>query len=136
VRISFFLADVLTPLEELTRLLSDKSRRIFVAEDSVDLRVNDSRNCVYVLQLPESALGAAGGRIGGIGERKLVKLYCFRSENRKWIKVYETDNDEKLGRLELPYNAAGLSVTLPDGSEKVVSGVVDERLVQSYNETI
>jgi hypothetical protein len=136
VRISFFLADVLTPLEELTRLLSDKSRRIFVAEDSVDLRVNDSRNCVYVLQLRESALGAAGGRIGGIGERKLVKLYCFRSENREWIKVYETDNDEKLGRLELPYNAAGLSVTLPDGSEKVVSGVVDERLVQSYNETI
>jgi hypothetical protein len=126
----------LIPLEELARLLSEKSRRIFVAEDPIDLRVNDGRNCVYVLQLPESAPGAVGGRIGGIGERKLVKLYCFRLENRKWVKVYETDNDEKLGRLDLPYHATGLTVTLPDGAEKVVSGVVDEQFVQSYNETI
>lgn len=127
---------VLTPLEELTRLLSEKGRRIFVAEGQIDLRVSDGRNCVYALQLPESAPGAAGGRIGGIGERKLVKLYCFRLENGKWVKVYETENDERLERFELPYHAAGLTVTLPDGSEKVVSGVVDEQFVQSYNETV
>jgi len=35
----------------------------------------------------------------------------------------------------LPYHAAGLSVVLPDGSEKVVSGVVDEEFIRTYNET-
>ncbi len=126
----------MTPLEELAQLASEKSRRIFVAERSIDLRENEGRNCVYVLQLPTSAPGAAGGRIGGIGERRIQKLYCFRLENGKWIKVYETDDLGKLDRFELPYHAAGLSIVLPDGSEKVVSGVVDEEFIRQYNETI
>jgi hypothetical protein len=126
----------LTSLEELARLLSEKSRRIFVAENPIDLRVSDGGNCVYVLQLPENVAGAAGGRIGGIGERRIVKLYCYRQGDGNWIKVYETDDDEILGQLELPYSAAGLTAILPDGSEKVVTGLVDQQLVQSYNQTI
>ncbi len=114
----------------------DKSRRIFVTENRIDLRANEGRNCVYVLQLPTSALGAAGGRIGGIGERRIQKISCFRQENGKWIKAYEIENPEKLEKFELPYHAAGLSVVLPDGSEKVVSGVVDQEFVQRYNEAI
>ena len=128
-------AVALTPLEELTQLASEKSRRIFVAESNIDLHENLGRNCVYVLQLPTSAPGAAGGRIGGIGERKVEKLYCFRQEDGKWIKVYETNDQGKLERFELPYHAAGLSVVLPDGSENVVSGVVDTEFIRMYNET-
>jgi len=128
-------AIALTPLEELTQLVSEKSRRIFVAESNIDLRESQGRNCVYVLQLPTSAPGAAGGRIGGIGERKVEKLYCFRQEDGKWIKAYETNDPGKLERFELPYHAAGLSVVLPDGSEKVVSGVVDTEFIRMYNET-
>lgn len=100
----------------------------------VDLRSVEGKNCVYVLQLPTSAPGAAGGRIGGIGERRIQKLYCFRLEDRKWIKMYETENGEKLEKFELPYHAAGLTVTLPDGTAKVVSGIIDEEFVQKYNE--
>lgn len=124
------------PLEELAQLASDKSRRIFVGERSINIRENDGRNCVYVLQLPTTAPGATGGRIGGIGERRIQKLYCFRLENGKWIKVYETEDLGKLERFGLPYHAAGLSIVLPDGSEKVVSGVVDEEFIRQYNETI
>ena len=120
----------------MTQLAGEKSRRIFVAESQVDLRENQGKNCVYVLQLPTSAPGAAGGRIGGIGERRVEKLYCFRLENGKWIKVYETDDSAKLGKFELPYHAAGLSITLPDGSQRVVSGVVDEEFIRMYNETV
>jgi len=126
----------LTPLDELTKLASEKSRRIFVAESPIDLRESEGKNCVYVLQLPSSALGAAGGRVGGVGERRIEKLMCFRKENGKWIKAYETDRPEKLERFELPYHAAGLGVTLPDGSERVVSGVVDEEFIQKYDGTI
>lgn len=126
----------MTPLEELTKLASEKGRRIFVAESPIDLRESEGENCVYVLQLPSSALGAAGGRVGGVGERRIEKLMCFRKENGKWIKAYETGQPEKLERFELPYHAAGLGVTLADGSERVVSGVVDEEFIQRYNETV
>lgn len=120
----------------MAQLAGEKSRRIFVAESQIDLRESTGKNCVYVLQLPATALGAAGGRIGGVGERRVEKLYCFRLEGGKWIKVYETDDTAKLERFELPYHAAGLSVVLPNGSEKVVSGVVDEEFIRMYNETI
>ena len=126
----------MTPLEELTQLASEKSRRIFVAESPIDLRDTEGRNCVCVLQLPVSAESAAGGRIGGIGERRISKLYCFRQENGKWMKIYETEDLEKLERFELPYHAAGMSVILPDSTERVVSGVVDQELIQRYSETI
>lgn len=126
----------MNPLEELAQLASEKRRRVFVSESPIDLRTSEGKNCVYVLQLPESAPGAAGGRVGGIGERKIQKLHCFRQENSKWIKVYETENPEKLEKFELPYHAAGLAVILPDGTERVVSGVVDEEFVQRCNETI
>lgn len=126
----------MTALEELMQLASEKSRRIFVAERPIDLRVTQGKNCVYVLQLPVSAPGSAGGRVGGIGERKIQKLYCFRQENGNWFKIYETESLDKLERFELPYHAAGLTVTLADGTEKVVSGVVDVDFIQKYNETV
>ena len=121
-------------MEELTQLLAEKSRRIIVAQEPIDLRSSEGTNCVYVLQLPTGAPGAAGGRIGGIGERRIQKLYCFRLKNGKWMKIYETEDEEKLEKFELPYHAAGLTVILPDGAERVVSGVVDEEFVQKYDE--
>ena len=126
----------MTPLEELAQLVSEKKRRIFVAENPIDLRTDNQGNCVYVLELPVSSPGAAGGRVGGIGERRLQKLYCFHARNGRWIKIYETEDSEKLERFDLPYHAAGLSIILPDGSTRVVSGVVDQEFVQKYNETV
>jgi len=126
----------MTPLEELTQLVSEKSRRLFVAENPIDLGLRDGENCVYILELPGTAPGAAGGRVGGIGERKIQKAYCFRQAAGRWLKVYETESPDKLERLNLPYHAAGLSVRLPDQSEKVVSGVADPELVGEYNQTV
>ena len=125
----------MTPLEEVAQLAGERSRRVFVAEDSIDLSRNDGRNCVYILELPGAAPGAAGGRIGGLGERRVQKVFCFRKENGKWLKVYETDVADKVEKFDLPYHAAGLDVVLPDGSKRVVSGVVDPELVRAYDET-
>lgn len=125
----------LTPLEELAQLAGERSRRIFVAEDTIDLTKNEGKNCVYILELPGAAPGASGGRVGGIGERRIQKALCFRQESNRWIKVYETDFVEKLDKFDLPYHAAGLDVVLPDGSKRVVSGVIDPELVNTYNET-
>jgi hypothetical protein len=124
-----------TPLEELAQFVREGGRRIFVAEQTVDLSKNDGTNGVYVLELPSDSPGAAGGRVGGVGERRLRKVHCYRLQDEKWIKAYETNDPERLQRYELPYHAAGLSIVLPDGTEKVVSGVVDEEFIRAYNES-
>lgn len=126
----------MSPLEELAQLASERARRLFVAENPIDLSMKDGENCIYILELPTSAPGAAGGRVGGIGERKLQKASCFRQTAGKWLKIYETDSEDKLERFSLPYHAAGLSVRLPDQSERVVSGVVDAELIREYNEIV
>ena len=124
----------MTPLDELVALLNEKRRRIFVAEQAIEFNDVHGENCVYVLELPEASPGVAGGRIGGFGERTVVKLLCFRQHDGKWIKPFESDDHERLGRLELPYHATGLSVKMPDGRERVVSGVVDQEFIRRYNE--
>ena len=123
----------MTPLEELTRLVTEPSRRIFVAEKPLDLRSAEGENCVYTLQLPVSAQGAAGGRIGGVGERRIQKVYCFQLKNGNWLKKLETESPDQIERFELPYQAAGLSITLPDSTERTVTGLIDEKLVQGYD---
>lgn len=124
----------MTPIEELAALLAEKGRRIMVAENPVDLRSLSGPNFVYVLQLPEGSL-AAGGRAGGFGERKVEKLYAFHYENGGCRKLFEIDTPEKLERFELPYHASGTPVILPDGSERIVSGVIDPEFVESYKRT-
>jgi len=52
------------------------------------------------------------------------------------MKLYETESTEKLEPFNLPYHAAGLSVRLPDRSEKAVSGVVDPELIGEYNQLV
>ena len=117
----------------MIRLIQGKNRVIFVAKKSIDLSSTEGENCVYVLQLPLTA-GVAGGRVGGFGERRMERVHCFRQENGKWVKVMESADMGKLSLFELPYHASGLSIVLPDGTQTVVSGVVDEALVEQYGQ--
>lgn len=125
----------LSALEELSRLITEKGRRIVVAKSPIDLESLQESNSIYILQLPDDS-HSAGGRIGGFGERRILKVYYFHYENGKCQKVYETEDEEKIAQFELPYHAAGLPVVLPDGTTKVVSGVVDRELVDSYNQIV
>jgi hypothetical protein len=123
----------MTPLDELAKLISEKGRKILVAENPVDLRTLHGENSVFILQLPEGST-AAGGRAGGFGERRLSKLYCFHYAEGAVRKLYEVDSPEKLERFDLPYHAASTPVILPDGSETVISGVIDPEFVESYKQ--
>jgi hypothetical protein len=125
----------MSALDELARLLAEKGRRIFVADNPIDLTSLEGTRSIYVLQLLEDS-HSAGGRVGGFGERRIEKLYYFHLEGAHCRKVYETEDSRRLGRFELPYHAAGLQVVLPDGSTRVVSGVVDSELVSSYSQVI
>jgi len=125
----------MTPLEELTLLISEKGRKILVAENPVDLQKLQGGNSVYILQLPEGSM-AAGGRAGGFGERRLEKLYAFHYEDGACFKLFEVDSPEKLDKFDLPYHAAGTPVIMPDGSERVMSGVIDPDFVESYKHVV
>ncbi len=125
----------MTPLEELAGLLSEKSRRIFVAENDVNLKSLHGENSIFVLQLPEGSL-AAGGRAGGFGERRVEKLYAFHYANGACRKLFEVNTPDKLEKYELPYHASGTPVILPDGSERIVSGVIDPEFVESYKRIV
>src|SRR5438093_12401883 len=123
----------MTPLDELAKLISEKGRKILVAENPVDLRSLQGENSVFILQLPEGS-SAAGGRAGGFGERRLSKLYCFHYSQGACRKLYEVDSAEKLERFDLPYHAAGTPDILPDGSEHVIWGVIAPAVVESYKQ--
>jgi hypothetical protein len=123
-------------LDELAHLLGEKGRRILVAENPVDLKVLGGKNSIFVLQLPEGGSLAAGGRAGGFGVRKIEKLYAFHYEDGAVRKLFEVDSPEKLESFELPYHAAGTPIIMPDGSERVISGVIDPEFVANYKQVI
>ena len=126
----------MTDLDELTQLARDGGRRIFVSQSPINLSAKLEANRIHVLELPVEGRSSAGGRIGGIGARRIERLRCFQLESNACRKICEIEDAEKLEGLELPYSATGMSLILPDGTEKVVTGVVDSELVEQYNAII
>jgi hypothetical protein len=122
-----------TPLgaDEFIALIESKGRRVFVTEELIDLGKLDQPNEIYVLQMPDAST-AAGGRGGGFGERRVVKVYHFSCGRGECKKMAELEDVEKIERLDLPYHATAFPILLPGGKEKLVSGVADRELVASY----
>src|SRR5438094_10635714 len=99
----------MSPLEELALLISEKGRRILVAQSPVDLKTLQGENSVYILQLPEDS-HAAGGRAGGFGERRVEKIYCFHYKNGACRNLLDVELPQNLDRVVLLHNAAGTQV--------------------------
>ena len=72
--------------EEFIALIESMGRRVFVTEDIIDLGKLDKSNEIYVLQML-SASTAAGGRGGGMGDRKVVKVYHYSCGSGECKKV-------------------------------------------------
>lgn len=124
----------MTPLEELTTLIKEKASirsALVVSETDILLHSPKERNEVYILELSSSS--AAGGRVGGFGQRSIQKVYAFILENGVWMKTVETSDHSSLAGFEPPYQGAAMPIQLQDGSETIVAGVVDLELVKEYN---
>jgi hypothetical protein len=122
-------------LSEFLDLLSSKGRRVYVAVKPIDLRTPEAANDIYVLQLPDGST-AAGGRGGGFGERRIVKVYHFESGPGGMRKVSEVEDDERLDALDLPYHATAMPILDLQGNEKLVSGVIDPPFAESYRRAL
>jgi hypothetical protein len=88
-----------------------------------------------VLQLPDGST-AAGGRGGGFGERRIVRLYHFECREGTYTKVAEVEDGGKLDSLDLPYHATAMPILDTEGKERLVSGVVDPSFVDSYRQVL
>ena len=118
-------------VDEFIALIESMGRRVFVTDELIDLRRLDQSNEIYVLQML-SASTAAGGRGGGMGDRRVVKVYHYSCGQGECKKVGEVEDEAKIESLDLPYHATAFPILLPDGKEKLVSGVADKELVASY----
>jgi hypothetical protein len=117
--------------DEFIALIESKGRRVFVTDELVDLGKLGQPNEIYVLQMPDAST-AAGGRGGGFGERRVVKVFHFSCGQGECKKVGEFEEAEKIESLDLPYHATAFPILLPGGKEKLVSGVADRELTASY----
>ncbi|HEV2389419.1 MAG TPA: hypothetical protein VGS04_01725, partial [Nitrososphaerales archaeon] len=63
---------------------------------------------------------------------RVVKVYHYTCGQGECKKVGETEDAEKIESLDLPYHATAFPILLPDGKEKLVSGVADKALADSY----
>lgn len=117
--------------DEFIALIESKVRRVFVTDDLIDLGKLDQPNEIYVLEMPDGST-AAGGRGGGFGERRVIKVYHFSCGQGECKKVAEFEDAEKIESLDLPYHATAFPILLPGGREKLVSGVADKELASSY----
>jgi hypothetical protein len=115
--------------------LDSKVRCVVVAKRPVDLRRLGDENTFFVLQLPEGFRTAMGSR-GGYGERRLVRVYEFACGGGECKTVKVVEDEEALEKLEMPYHAAAMAVVHPDGTERLVAGVVDEELAAAYDNAL
>lgn len=115
--------------EEISSSLAGGARVILISERDVDLREGSPPNRVVLLRMAEGSL-AAGGRGGGYGERRVVRVTIFEKRDRDWTKAFETDDQSRVETFEVPYYVSRLPYFMPDGSEEMGYGVVDPDLVR------
>ena len=121
----------MSAIDELSGLLGGGSRIIVIAEYEVNLKSLQGKNTLFLLKMAEGSL-AAGGRGGGFGERRVVKVFEFMYHDGVCEKLYETDDDGKVGSFEVPYYVSRLPLTLKDGAESMGYGVLDPELVATF----
>ena len=123
-------------LQGFVNLIESGMRCVYVAERPIDLTKLDEPNTIFVLQLPEGFRTAVGSRGGGLGERRILKVHQYFCGQGGCRKVNEFESQEKTETLDLPYHAAAFPIILPDGSEKLVSGVADVEFVAAYRRAL
>ncbi|MDF2737659.1 MAG: hypothetical protein K0S93_1516 [Nitrososphaeraceae archaeon] len=122
-------------MNELESLLLNHQRKLLVTYKELDLADISSFNQIFILLIEESK-GSAGGRGGGSGYRKIDQIIGFRIENKNVKKFYETKEKDLIELFEIPYSAVAMDITLSDGKQIVVQGIIDPDMITNYNNII
>ena len=122
-------------MNELESILLNHQRKLLVTYKELDLADISSFNQIFILLIEESK-GSAGGRGGGSGSRKINQIIGFRIEDKNVKKIYETNEKDLIELFEIPYSAVAMDITLSDGKQIVVQGVIDPDMITNYNNII
>ncbi|MEE8186199.1 MAG: hypothetical protein V3T99_00880 [Nitrososphaerales archaeon] len=126
------MVDAFLELQEIILDKGSSRRALAVASRDIHLENELALNTIYLIELQEGQ-NAAGGRFGGFGQRGVSRIISFTNISGAWRKEVEMTGSEQLKDFEPPYHAAAMPLTLPDGKEVMVAGVIDETLVEDYN---
>jgi hypothetical protein len=121
-------------MSDIDAILQLPQRKLVVAQSDVYLD-GQAKNQVFILMVEESR-GSAGGRAAGSGHRRIDKIYGFSCEGGKCEKFFETDDQSKIDRFDIPYSAVAMDIKLSDGRPYVVQGIVDPNFVASYMDNL
>ena len=120
---------------ELNEILQIPKRKLVVSLSDIALDKNhdNAENIVFILMVEESR-GAAGGRGGGSGNRKIDKVIGFKTNNNNsnHLKIFETENADMIEKFDIPYNAVAMDIILESGEPYVVQGITDKEMIKSY----
>ena len=114
----------------LDKVLKEPKRKLIVASNDIILNKNTD-NIIFVLMVEES-FGSAGGRGGGSGNRKIDKIMGFEINNNNILKIFETEDENTIGKFEIPYNAVAMDIILGSGAPYVVQGITDIEMINEY----
>src|SRR2546427_12799252 len=90
----------MSPLEEISSLLSGGGRVIVIAENEVDLKSLRGKNTLFLLKVAEGSL-AAGGRGGGFGGRGGGGGFGFWDEEGGCGEIFEAAEEGTLRKFEV-----------------------------------
>jgi hypothetical protein len=120
---------------ELNEILQIPKRKLVVSLSDIALDKNhdNAENIVFIMMVEESR-GAAGGRGGGSGNRKIDKVIGFKTNNNNsnHLKIFETENADLIEKFDIPYNAVAMDIILESGEPYVVQGIIDKEMINSY----
>jgi hypothetical protein len=116
--------------DSIDSVLQLPQRKLVVAQSDVHLD-KPAKNEIFVLMVEESR-GSAGGRAAGSGHRRIERIYGFACGGGTCTKFFDSSEQEKVDRFDIPYSAVAMDIRLSDGRPYVVQGIVDTDFVASY----
>ncbi|MGI0040096.1 MAG: hypothetical protein ACREAO_09785 [Nitrososphaera sp.] len=117
--------------DSIDSVLQLPQRKLVVAQSDVHLDDKQAKNEIFVLMVEESR-GSAGGRAAGSGHRRIERIYGFACGGGACAKFFDSSEQEKVDRFDIPYSAVAMDIRLSDGRPYVVQGIVDPDFVASY----
>jgi hypothetical protein len=117
--------------DSIDSVLQLPQRKLVVAQSDIHLDDGQGKNEIFVLMVEESR-GSAGGRAAGSGHRRIERIYGFACGGGKCTKFFDSSEQEKVDRFDIPYSAVAMDIRLSDGRPYVVQGIVDPDFVASY----
>jgi hypothetical protein len=120
--------------DPIDAILQLPQRKLVIAKRDIllDRQIN---NEIFIMMVEEST-GSAGGRAGGVGHRRVSRIYGYSCEDGKCVRIFDTDDQDMIDKFDIPYSAVAMDIRLSDGKPYVLQGLVDPDFVRSYRSVI